>query len=141
MTLLLVLVRTALVFSENQRVLAHSRHEALTDPLTGLRNRRSLMADLEEELPNATLEAPVALILFDLDGFKEYNDAFGHPAGDGLLGRLGERLADAVRGPRPRLPARGRRVLRRAASGRRRAGAAGRTRAWPRSPSRARASR
>ncbi len=95
---LLVLVRTALVFAENQRVLAHSRHEALTDPLTGLRNRRSLLADLTEALPSATLERPVALILFDLDGFKEYNDAFGHPAGDGLLRRLGERLEDAVTG-------------------------------------------
>jgi diguanylate cyclase (GGDEF)-like protein len=97
-TLLLVLIRTALVFAENQRVLAHSRHEALTDPLTGLRNRRSLMSDLEQELPDATLDQPLALVLFDLDGFKEYNDAFGHPAGDGLLVRLGERLDDAVRG-------------------------------------------
>src|SRR5215208_80857 len=97
-TLLLVLVRTALVFSENQRVLAHSRKEALTDPLTGLRNRRSLMADLEEALPQATLGRPVALVLFALDGFKEYKDASGHPAGDGLLVRLGERLADAVSG-------------------------------------------
>jgi two-component system cell cycle response regulator len=97
-TLLLVLVRTALVFVENQRVLAHSRREALTDPLTGLSNRRSLMADLEEQLPRATPEEPAALVLFDLDGFKEYNDAFGHPAGDGLLERLGERLADAVQG-------------------------------------------
>ncbi|MEA2362924.1 MAG: hypothetical protein QOD71_2069 [Thermoleophilaceae bacterium] len=97
-TLLLVLVRTALVFAENQNVLAHSRHEALTDPLTGLRNRRSLMSDLEHELPEATVEQPLALALFDLDGFKEYNDAFGHPAGDGLLVRLGERLDDAVRG-------------------------------------------
>ena len=97
-TLLLVLVRTALVFVENQRVLAHSRREALTDPLTGLRNRRSLMADLEDQLPRATPEQRVALVLFDLDGFKEYNDAFGHPAGDGLLMRLGERLADAVQG-------------------------------------------
>jgi two-component system cell cycle response regulator len=97
-TLLLVLVRTALLFTENQRVLAHSRYEALTDPLTGLSNRRSLMTDLAEALPAATPEHPVALVLFDLDGFKEYNDAFGHPAGDGLLVRLGERLADAVRG-------------------------------------------
>ena len=97
-TLLLVLVRTALVFVENQRVLAHSRQEALTDPLTGLRNRRSLMGDLEEELPQAAPEQPLALVLFDLDGFKEYNDAFGHPAGDGLLVRLGARLDDAVKG-------------------------------------------
>jgi two-component system cell cycle response regulator len=97
-TLLLVLVRTALVFAENQRVLAHSRREALTDPLTGLRNRRSLMNDLEESLPRATREESIALVLFDLDGFKEYNDAFGHPAGDRLLVRLGERLDDAVHG-------------------------------------------
>jgi two-component system, cell cycle response regulator len=97
-TLLLVLVRTALVFAENQHVLAHSRREALTDPLTGLRNRRSLMSDLDDELAGATAERRVALVLFDLDGFKEYNDAFGHPAGDGLLTRLGERLADAVHG-------------------------------------------
>ncbi|MEA2419480.1 MAG: hypothetical protein QOE60_1686 [Thermoleophilaceae bacterium] len=96
--LLLVLVRTALVFTENQRVLARSRREALTDPLTGLGNRRSLMGDLERELDQATVDAPMALVLFDLDGFKEYNDAFGHPAGDGLLVRLGERLDDAVRG-------------------------------------------
>jgi two-component system, cell cycle response regulator len=97
-TLLLVLVRTALVFVENQHVLAHSRREALTDPLTGLRNRRSLMADLEESLPSATREESLALVLFDLDGFKEYNDAFGHPAGDRLLVRLGARLDDAVQG-------------------------------------------
>jgi two-component system, cell cycle response regulator len=97
-TLLLVLVRTALVFAENQSVLAHSRREALTDPLTGLSNRRRLMADLDEQLPQATAEQTLALVLFDLDGFKEYNDAFGHPAGDGLLFRLGERLDDAVHG-------------------------------------------
>lgn len=96
--LFLVLVRTALVFAENQRVLTRSRTEALTDPLTGLGNRRSLMNDLDRELAEATAEHPLGLALFDLDGFKEYNDAFGHPAGDGLLTRLGERLADAARG-------------------------------------------
>jgi two-component system, cell cycle response regulator len=97
-TLLLVLVRTAYVFSENQRMLRRSHKEARTDPLTGLRNRRSLMDDLEEDLPLATPAYPRALILFDLDGFKEYNDTFGHPAGDGLLARLGEQLAEAVGG-------------------------------------------
>jgi two-component system, cell cycle response regulator len=97
-TLLLVLTRTALVFRDYQRMLGLSRQEALTDALTGLRNRRSLMLDLEEELPVATPAYPRALGLFDLDGFKEYNDTFGHIAGDGLLARLGQRLADAVRG-------------------------------------------
>ena len=96
--LFVVVVRTALVFSENQRMIARSRQEARTDPLTGLRNRRSLMDDLAEELATVSSTQPVALVLFDLDGFKEYNDAFGHPAGDELLARLGLRLADAVRG-------------------------------------------
>jgi two-component system, cell cycle response regulator len=97
-TLVLALTRTALVFRDYQRMLGRSRHEALTDSLTGLRNRRSLMLDLEKELPVATHAYPRALGLFDLDGFKEYNDTFGHLAGDGLLSRLGLRLADAVRG-------------------------------------------
>jgi two-component system, cell cycle response regulator len=96
--LVLVLVRTALVFSENQRMIDRIHEEARTDPLTGLRNRRSLMDDMAYELACATPEEPRAIVLFDLDGFKEYNDAFGHPAGDGLLARLGLRLADAVHG-------------------------------------------
>jgi two-component system cell cycle response regulator len=91
-------VRTALLFYENQRMISRIHIEARTDPLTGLRNRRSLMYDLAAELELATLEQPRAIVLFDLDGFKEYNDAFGHPAGDGLLERLGMRLADAVLG-------------------------------------------
>jgi two-component system, cell cycle response regulator len=96
--LLLVVVRTALLFWENQRMISRIHAEARTDPLTGLRNRRSLMDDLAAELELATPEEPRAIVLFDLDGFKEYNDAFGHPAGDGLLVRLGMRLADVVKG-------------------------------------------
>jgi two-component system, cell cycle response regulator len=96
--LLLVVVRTALLFSENQRMIWRMHDESRTDPLTGLRNRRSLMDDLAGELALATADEPRAIVLFDLDGFKEYNDAFGHPAGDGLLARLGLRLADAVVG-------------------------------------------
>jgi two-component system, cell cycle response regulator len=94
--LLLALARMALAFLENQRILTQAHTEARTDSLTGLRNRRSLIADLEVQLGLATLASPRALVLFDLDGFKEYNDAFGHPAGDGLLVRLAARLADAV---------------------------------------------
>jgi diguanylate cyclase (GGDEF)-like protein len=66
---------------------------SLTDALTGLRNRRCLMADLEkafEERPSA------ALAMFDLNGFKEYNDRFGHQAGDSLLVRLSARLRENV---------------------------------------------
>jgi two-component system, cell cycle response regulator len=96
--LLIALARLTLAFLENQRILHEAHGEARTDSLTGLRNRRSLMADLELQLGLATLAHPRALLLFDLDGFKEYNDAFGHPAGDGLLVRLAARLAEALGG-------------------------------------------
>jgi two-component system, cell cycle response regulator len=94
--LLLALARLALAFLENQRTLRESHSEAHTDSLTGLRNRRSLLADLEVQVTLASHASPRALMLFDLDGFKEYNDAFGHHAGDVLLVRLAERLAGAV---------------------------------------------
>jgi diguanylate cyclase (GGDEF)-like protein len=55
------------------------------------------MTDLLREIDDATPEHPSALVLFDLDGFKRYNDSFGHPAGDSLLARLGRNLATAVR--------------------------------------------
>ena len=63
-----------------------------TDVLTELGNRRRLIADLE-----AAMSVPgMTLTFFDLDGFKVYNDTFGHQAGDALLTRLGRRLHDAV---------------------------------------------
>jgi diguanylate cyclase (GGDEF)-like protein len=65
----------------------------LTDPLTALGNRRQLMGDLERLIEGGR---PAALAIFDLDGFKEYNDRFGHPAGDALLVRLTAALAAAV---------------------------------------------
>ena len=94
--LLMALGRLTLAFLENERTLSQAHGEARTDSLTGLRNRRSLMADLELQAGLATRADPRALLLFDLDGFKEYNDAFGHPAGDGMLARLAARLAEAV---------------------------------------------
>jgi diguanylate cyclase (GGDEF)-like protein len=67
---------------------------AMIDSLTGLANRRRLMADL------AALDGePAMLALFDLDGFKAYNDTFGHSAGDSLLTRLGTRLETAAPAP------------------------------------------
>ncbi|MEN3304514.1 MAG: hypothetical protein V7603_716 [Micromonosporaceae bacterium] len=65
---------------------------AYTDPLTGLYNRRQLVTDLDSHLARASAADPLLLILCDLNGFKAYNDAFGHPAGDALLARLGAAL-------------------------------------------------
>jgi diguanylate cyclase (GGDEF)-like protein len=83
--------------SENERLLAVSRHEAHTDALTRLPNRRALVHDLTASLESA-FEEPFLFALFDLDGFKQYNDTFGHPAGDALLLRLAEGLAAALDG-------------------------------------------
>jgi diguanylate cyclase (GGDEF)-like protein len=77
---------------------AQLRSAAETDALTGLPNRRSLMADLDGALAHATLREPLLFGMFDLDGFKSYNDTFGHPAGDALLARLAARLGEAVAG-------------------------------------------
>jgi diguanylate cyclase (GGDEF)-like protein len=97
-SLLAVMVRTMLTFRDNVAMLRHSREEAQTDALTGLGNRRALARVLERELPRATPAEPLVLVLFDLDGFKHYNDTFGHPAGDALLVRLGGSLAAFVAG-------------------------------------------
>ncbi len=71
-------------------------HDALTDALTGLANRRALIADVEARFAHATTERPLVLALYDLDGFKAYNDTFGHLAGDALLARAAQRLDAAM---------------------------------------------
>jgi two-component system cell cycle response regulator len=92
-TLLALVARLGVTFADNVRMLAASRDEARTDALTGLGNRRALFDDLER-----ALAAPdgVVLALYDLDGFKLYNDSFGHGAGDALLERVGANLRAAV---------------------------------------------
>ena len=96
--LVVAIVRMALTFAGTLRMTAEATRAALTDALTGLGNRRALLADLETELAVTDPRDPSVLVLFDLDGFKDYNDAFGHPAGDALLVRLGHRLRDATAG-------------------------------------------
>jgi two-component system cell cycle response regulator len=95
-TVLAVGVHLILTLRQNLMLLAHSRRLSLTDPLTGLGNRRLLMGDLRLACRTALTSEPWELVLYDLDGFKLYNDTFGHPAGDTLLVRLSERLKRAV---------------------------------------------
>jgi diguanylate cyclase (GGDEF)-like protein len=91
-TMTAVIARLAMSDRENRLLLEQVR----TDQLTGLGNRGRMQVDLDEKLARATTSHPVALYLFDLNGFKRYNDSFGHPAGDTLLVRLGQALHDAV---------------------------------------------
>jgi two-component system cell cycle response regulator len=93
--LVAVLLRLLITFEQNTRMLQVTESRAVTDALTGLANRRALMADLEDAVSASPPEAMV-LALFDLDGFKAYNDSFGHPAGDDLLHRLGQHLQASV---------------------------------------------
>lgn len=68
------------------------------DPLTGLLNRRSLNEALLIELRRSDREQrPAALVLLDLDRFKEINDRYGHRAGDEVLVELGRRLSSTIR--------------------------------------------
>jgi diguanylate cyclase (GGDEF)-like protein len=83
---------------EKESLLGLSREEARTDPLTHLGNRRALASDLASALAQRSESHELLLAIFDLDGFKHYNDSFGHAAGDALLLRLGRRFAAAVEG-------------------------------------------
>ena len=86
---LLLVVLSAVLRSRAEREL---ELETLTDSLTGLRNRRALIA----QLPRRIGGPRSLLVILDLDGFKSYNDTFGHPAGDALLCRLALRLTKAL---------------------------------------------
>ena len=110
--LLAIFARAAMTFDENIRLLRASRADALTDALTGLANRRRLMDDLPADLQAAEHGEARLLLMFDLDGFKHYNDTYGHPAGDALLARLGAGLRQSVAGSGRGIPHGRRRVLR-----------------------------
>ena len=89
--MLAVIGRLALSVRTNKRLLAQVR----TDPLTGLGSQARLRIDIRERAERAG-EEPLTVILLDLNGFKRYNDTFGHPAGDEMLTRLGGQLRQAV---------------------------------------------
>ncbi len=94
--LVLASLRAALTYLENVRILRRSAREALTDPLSGLGNRRCLMGDLEHALNSTGGGHPMTVLFFDLNGFKRYNDSFGHAAGDPLLARIGAGLRASI---------------------------------------------
>ena len=77
-----VIARMWLTFVEYLQMLRATQQEAVTDPLTGLGNRLALITELAAA---ATGDEPRILLLFDLNGFKTYNDRFGHPTGDSVL--------------------------------------------------------
>jgi diguanylate cyclase len=77
--------------------LAHSHQLALTDELTGLGNRRAFYEQVESRLDGLPTESQRgALLLLDLDRFKEVNDSLGHHAGDDLLCQVADRLQGAL---------------------------------------------
>jgi diguanylate cyclase (GGDEF)-like protein len=93
--LIAVLVRGALSYREIS-MLAETRRQANTDELTGLANRRKLYQMLDSLIADVSCKS-FAVLLLDLDRFKEVNDALGHVVGDELLAQLGAQLSLQVR--------------------------------------------
>jgi diguanylate cyclase (GGDEF)-like protein/PAS domain S-box-containing protein len=87
-----VLVRLAGTFRDHALVSAARARDSVTDALTGLPNRRALTRDLRTLQRVIESGGSGDVVMFDLDGFRHYNDTFGHHAGDALLIRLGAAL-------------------------------------------------
>jgi diguanylate cyclase (GGDEF)-like protein len=83
---------------ENSNLFGLTKVLAITDELTGLYNYRELQTRLNQEVDRATrYESTLSLLMIDADGFKDYNDAHGHIAGDSALTELGAVMRSAVR--------------------------------------------
>jgi diguanylate cyclase (GGDEF)-like protein len=88
----------AVIALDNARLHRIVERQARIDGLTGLANRRACEDQLAVELARAErFGGPVAVVITDLDDFKEINDRFGHPAGDVVLREFARTLEDAIR--------------------------------------------
>jgi diguanylate cyclase len=93
------LMRSTGEVEELRRNLAAVRHEAMTDGLTGLANRKFFDSHLREATRVATaLAEPLSLLLIDIDRFKQFNDTWGHQLGDKVLNLVARTLTDCVKG-------------------------------------------
>ncbi len=86
------------VFMSRDRADESNRVMAALDPLTGVANRRSLIAALDRDVARAVrMREPIALMMVDIDHFKDVNDQYGHPAGDQVLCNVVQVLRQRVR--------------------------------------------
>lgn len=89
-------IGNARAYAELQRVSAENAHAAAHDPLTGLANRRELLDQAERRFAERGADGMLAMLLIDLNHFKEVNDTLGHAAGDEVLRQVARRLEGAA---------------------------------------------
>lgn len=83
---------------QNVQLLAEITNQAMTDPLTGIANRRAFEQKLKNEIARAKRnQSEFCLLFIDLDEFKQVNDRFGHPTGDVTLQKVSQCLLNFVR--------------------------------------------
>jgi diguanylate cyclase (GGDEF)-like protein len=104
-SLVLVIFRMVMTQSEVRQLGRSHFVDARTDHVTGLSNRRDFLEDGESKLASLRPDEQLAIVLVDLDGFKEVNDSLGHAKGDELLKIIGRRFAKKIgnRGPMARI--------------------------------------
>jgi len=96
--LLVRVAEQAAAVVSNSLVFEQTQEESLTDPLTGLPNRRSMMSRIASEISRSErLQGELAVIVLDVDGFKQINDSYGHTVGDQLLREISRALLGSLR--------------------------------------------